>query len=405
MRGNPNSIHPDINPYRLVPESVDPTPGAALLKHGYPAIALPYLEKEKEPASLINRAIALRWLNRLTEAKDIIKEAIRLHPDLPDAWNTAGTLHDDFGEWEAAEGCYAVAYSQAHHPQYSLNLACSLMRQGKLEQAWEYWERGRFGVSWYPPHPGLPPWGGQLPAKVICCTEGGYGDLFLFSRFLYQHLLPANVKLETWAWDKVYDLNLWQGLKVHSHKHQLDLSDFTHSTSILSLMAVAKMKSISSIPKPQPIPQFRVLSDAKWGICWGAEENGVRRRLRSLSVKDIEPLRGVGPGWVSLFPNSPEPVPDWIEQVSIPTWRDTIANLRRLSLVVSADTAVAHLSALLGIPTYILLPVHSDWKWFTHDLTGCGSPWWPTASLVRNTDPIGWEPAITELVKRLNAQA
>jgi hypothetical protein len=70
------------------------------------------------------------------------------------------------------------------------------------------------------------------------------------------------------------------------------------------------------------------------------------------------------------------------------TWSDTVAYIATMSLVVTVDTAVAHLAGLLDIPTLLLLPLNSDWKW---GLTGDRTPWYRSVRLFRNQLPLEWE--------------
>jgi hypothetical protein len=57
-------------------------------------------------------------------------------------------------------------------------------------------------------------------------------------------------------------------------------------------------------------------------------------------------------------------------------------------MVVTVDTAVAHLAGLLNVPTLLILPLNSDWKW---QLTGDTTPWYPSVRLFRNRQALSWE--------------
>jgi hypothetical protein len=79
------------------------------------------------------------------------------------------------------------------------------------------------------------------------------------------------------------------------------------------------------------------------------------------------------------------------------TFAHTAALISRLDLVISVDTAVAHLSGALGKPVWIALPFMPDWRW---QLNRSDSPWYPSARLFRQTTRGDW----TDLIAALRAE-
>src|SRR5262249_43174042 len=69
-------------------------------------------------------------------------------------------------------------------------------------------------------------------------------------------------------------------------------------------------------------------------------------------------------------------------------FRDTAAIITNLDLVIATDSAVAHLAGALGVPTWILLNVAPDWRWF---LARTDCPWYPTVRLFRQARFGDWE--------------
>ena len=85
-----------------------------------------------------------------------------------------------------------------------------------------------------------------------------------------------------------------------------------------------------------------------------------------------------------------------------PTWEDTAAVLLNLDLVVTVDTAVAHVAGALGVPTWVLIGAVSDWRW----LVGRGdSPWYPTMRLYRQREIGDWEPVFNRVASDLECWA
>ena len=77
---------------------------------------------------------------------------------------------------------------------------------------------------------------------------------------------------------------------------------------------------------------------------------------------------------------------------------DTARALSQLDLVISVDTAVAHLAGAIGIPVWILLPQAPDWRWLLHR---SDSPWYTSVRLFRQNKPADWTPVIDEIILEL----
>lgn len=98
-----------------------------------------------------------------------------------------------------------------------------------------------------------------------------------------------------------------------------------------------------------------------------------------------------------------------------PDWEATAQVIENLDLVVSCDTAIAHLSASLGRPTWLLLPLRADWKYgpslcfnyLASDLEQWESSiWYPkVARIFRQSDPVDWGPTIAEVARLLTSTA
>jgi ADP-heptose:LPS heptosyltransferase len=77
---------------------------------------------------------------------------------------------------------------------------------------------------------------------------------------------------------------------------------------------------------------------------------------------------------------------------------DTAALIDPLDLIITIDSAVAHLAGAMGKPTWVLLPFVPDWRWLLDRLD---SPWYPTMRLFRQTQPGEWGGVISEVSRAL----
>jgi ADP-heptose:LPS heptosyltransferase len=82
----------------------------------------------------------------------------------------------------------------------------------------------------------------------------------------------------------------------------------------------------------------------------------------------------------------------------IHNFEDTAALCQLMDVVVSVDTSVAHLSASLMRPTWLLLPHAPDWRW---QLERADSPWYPSMRLFRQSQPAHWDDVLLTLSQAL----
>ncbi len=111
-------------------------------------------------------------------------------------------------------------------------------------------------------------------------------------------------------------------------------------------------------------------------------------RLFSLQKGEAAKQAAHPPGGLELI--------DWTGELN--DFADTAALIANLDLVISSDTAVAHLAGAMGKPVWVLLPVAPDWRWMLHR---SDSPWYPTMRLFRQEKPGTWEPVVRRIAETL----
>ncbi len=408
-------------------ESTKAQAGAALLAAGQFEEALRMLSQAvgEDPGSAgvrANRSVALRNLNLFAEALAEASRAIELDPQCGPAWNSLGMIAEDTGNFEQAVECYRAALEYlGDSQQVHLNYAYSLMRLERFEEAWPSWEFARYGTAWCAP-PGLRVWqpGDDLEGKrLLVVSEGGYGDGIMCARWFQE--LDERMWLSVLVWDPLAPLffadyfpRWWH--RVIRHSETIRTEDFDFCTSMLSLPHVMGVRQAGDIPRfgnyiyvpPREVGHWRRKLPEHTvpfvGVCWRAEENSVSRKHRSIPVERFDVLLREDAQFFSLCPGVAAPARMQDHTRGFSSWAETAAFLANLDMVITVDTAVAHLAGAMGIPTWIILPRRSDWKWLTPpsnpvgpDGAGEGSVWYPGARLFRQLDPVDWRPVLKEV--------
>jgi tetratricopeptide (TPR) repeat protein len=130
--------------------------------------------------------------------------------------------------------------------------------------------------------------------------------------------------------------------------------------------------------------------DAKVGLAWQASPEGFNGRNKSLPPELAKRILDLGA--ISLQP----------EDTGVADMADTAAIVAGLDLVISIDSAVAHLAGAMGKPTWTLLPnLKTDWRWMRGRTD---SPWYPSMRLFRQAQPGDWAPTVDAVCAELAAR-
>jgi ADP-heptose:LPS heptosyltransferase len=134
----------------------------------------------------------------------------------------------------------------------------------------------------------------------------------------------------------------------------------------------------------------------KIGIAWRGSPTHANDRTRSIPLSCFESLAAL-PG-VRLFSLQKWAGAEQLQDAAnrfpvtevgsrLEDFMDTAAVLANLDLLITCDTAVAHLAGALALPVWVALPLVPDWRWL---LDRSDSPWYPTMRLFRQKAPGDW---------------
>ena len=145
----------------------------------------------------------------------------------------------------------------------------------------------------------------------------------------------------------------------------------------------------------------------KIGLVWAGSPSNVKNQIRNIQLADLAPLGEIpgirffglqkGPG--SEQAASPPGNMDFtFLGDGIKDFADTAAVISNLDLVISVDTATAHLAGALAKPVWTLLYFPSEWRWLERRED---SPWYPSMRLFRQNSDKDWMPVIKRVADEL----
>ncbi len=343
----------------------------------------------------------------LENAADAIlacKAALQLDPACLEAHLELALAHRLSGDRESALAAANAALAidaeseHAHCVLATLLLWDGDLREGLREQEW-HWRReaelleGRFGAGrrWD---------GAASPAlRLLVAHEQGYGDLFHAARFLRPLSERAGHVILECAPDVADVVRSVGGVDEIVVKGE-PLPAFDAYVRLMSVPAM-----FTEVPQPVEIPYLRADPDrvALWeqrlngnGLHVGVASSGnpahTNDRDRSLPPNAVTALDGIDGVCLHSLQKSPQ----------LETFADTAAAIAALDLVISVDTAVAHLAGAMGKPVWLLLGARPDWRWM---LERRDTPWYPTMRLFRRPFGGAWDAVLNEVRTGLTSLA
>jgi tetratricopeptide (TPR) repeat protein/glycosyltransferase involved in cell wall biosynthesis len=347
-------------------------------------------------------------IHEFTSAIDNLETALVLQPDCVESLNNLGSALEGIGDLPKAIASYERALKlDAKCAKAHFNLSLALLLNGDFERGFaEYewrWEteQGK-QLDWFPL--AQPVWdGSDLAGKTILLRcEQGFGDAIHFVRYA-SILQQKGAKVLVSCYRELKGLfQTIPGIEQVVVKVE-ELPEFQLQAPLMSLPYIlgTNLENIpANIPYLSPPADGNLSLDSspnfKIGIVWAGSSEHLKDFMRStdlsyfLKLLDIPGIifyslqKELSAGDLTLL--NQIPVTDLSDNLK--DFADTAAVIAQLDLVISVDTAVAHLAGALGKPVWILLSLVPDWRWM---LEREDSPWYPTARLFRQQKPGDWE--------------
>jgi tetratricopeptide (TPR) repeat protein len=359
---------------------------------------------------------------RFEEAIESYRAALGLQQDHFGTWHNLGNTLRSLGRTDEALDCYRrVPPSSPVFAEARWNQAITRLLAGDLARGWEDYE-SRWDLERAKPRRRSftqPAWEGG-PARgrrILLHAEQGLGDTIQFIR--YAALVKARglkVLLECPA--PLQSLLARAPGVAQAVASGEPLPEFDLHLPLLSPPRLFGT-TLQSIPAPRaylsPDPSLARKWKAKLGaagktlrvgLVWAG---GTSDRKRDCGLAALAPLAAarnatfysLQVGEAAAQAASPPAGMKLVDlSVELKNFSDTAALVGQLDLVVTTDTAAAHLAAALGKPTWILLRYAPDWRWL---LGRDDSPWYPSARLFRQRKPGEWAEPIDRAAVALRA--
>ena len=360
-----------------------------------------------------NMGVALQEDDAFKEAIECYEKALSIKPNFADAfYNIANTLKDQ-GELDWAIQTYKKAISlRPDYVEANYNLSLAYLLNGEFEKGLKLYEwryRKKKEVRTRAPRKTLY-WKGLGAIKgkrFLVYEEQGLGDIIQFCRYL-PLLKKMGADLTFQVTEELHSLlqTIDVDLKLTSSLPSEKQIDF--ETPLMSLPHLLNT-SLETIPKNIPYLSADPMKAMLWsnrftrnnfkvGICWQGSKNKIDvGRSFSLSLfEDISRLKNIE--LISLHKGEGEKQISDIKfdlttlgddfDAGGDSFIDTAAVIVNCDLIISSDTAIAHLAGALGKPTWVALKYIPDWRWM---LERNNSPWYPTVKLYRQKKQGDWE--------------
>lgn len=366
----------------------------------------------------------LQDIGEIDEALVAYRHTLLLDPAQVETWGNLADLYYQKGDRTTAYECWERAIAlPTDKASARLSQAYYWLRTGQWEQGWkafnDRWNDMVF-VRGYGRDKefGKPHWlGGPLPksARLFVHGEQGLGDHVMFSRYI-PLLLERGlnvVGLETRSVLKRWMAASFPTIPVFARDVD-ERPEFTHHVSTMDLPAIFGT-TVETVPPPVTgtIAKLREWEPSydtmRVGIAWEGARGNAADSVRSIPAELLAELADIpGVTWVNLqfSPDASITSRAWLGPRVVDGTDgctdalDTAAVMRGLDLVVTVDTATAHLAGTLGIPTWILHRFAREWRWLDPEFYGETCPWYPSVRSLTQPAPNDWR----SLLRRVRSE-
>jgi hypothetical protein len=351
-------------------------------------------------------------LGDLEPAIEALEKALQLEPSLREARFKLGVTYHQKGCLDEALACYSMLASEdLGHAKARFNASLIHLLKKNYALGWPEYEQR------WDENPRMPrlfqreaPWLGGTSIeykRVLLYAEQGLGDTLFFLRYVplirnqgalvILEVQPELAKLAKLSFPQARVFARGEPLPEHDENCPLGSLPLACLSGIDR--PIPNQVPYLKAPSPQA-PQRTNASRKRVGLVWSGNPSLNINAQRSIPFGLVRKILDASDfDFVSLQkPSAHGPKAPTSGDARLETWplgdadfADTAALIESLDLVISVDTAVAHLAGALGKPVWIMLPFVPDWRW---GLQGESCDWYPSARLFRQEKRGDWAPVV-----------
>ena len=375
------------------------------------------------PEAYSNLGEILRENGQIDDAIAAGRQAVALNPKLAGAYDNVGNALRDKGEFEQAAAAFRQAISlDPNLPESHHNLGMLLLLQGNFLPGWKEfeWRRQCRNVSSPRWNFTQPQWDGSdlTNRTIFLYPEQGFGDSIHFIRYVRLIAERGGKAIVACLPELPPLFKNMSGVEKWVTSGE-SVPSFDFHCPLMSL-PLAFGTTFQDIPRSVPYLQVDAQAIELWrrklagergfkvGLVWAGSPIP---RNRSMDLATLAPLAQVqGVSFYSLQKGAAaeqtKAAPHGLNLIDrteeLSDFVDTAALISNLDLVISVDTAVAHLAGAMGKPVWTLLSFVSDWAWLLHRQD---TPWYPTMRLFRQPAFRDWKSVIDQVIQALTVTA
>jgi len=397
--------------------------GVNLLEIGQAKVALEYFTRcikiDKTNAILYNNAgLAAYNMNNFNESIDYFNLCIKNAPSTGYFYSNRGLSFQALKNFHLAMKDFNKCISiDSEYPESYWNKSLLHLFHGNYKDGWELYEyRWKcFAKEWIRNYP-KKLWLGNdsIENKVIFIyPEQGHGDFIQCYRYiaLLKDLNPKKIILE--VTEPFYKLIYAQDHEIEVIGPNTQPSKFDFYSPIMSLPLAFKTE-ILNVPNKCPYLLTNLNKDKFWeekfknsnhlriGLCWSGNSLHKNNHNRSMSLHDFNELISLPFEFYSLQKDVPHEDLKILNKSKIIDYKnsltdfsDTASLVKKMDVIISVDSVIAHLAGALDKKTFLLLPDKSSFLWMEDRKD---SPWYPSIKIFRQSTLGDWLKPIKEII-------